>query len=166
MSEDPKNSRLEIKRHVVWIRKKGAKPKLVHGFKNAEVNNGIKEQPVFPETFRALEEFFSMGTRDARDSRVAKGLMFHNQGKLFTYREIQYAYDRAFEKAGLCYSATHIMRHGGCRNLYNQVPDTSVAQQLLGNSSLETTLIYAKRSKSALTKVARDQWKKVGGKEY
>jgi hypothetical protein len=46
------------------------------------------------------------------------------------------------------------MRHGGCRNLYNEVPDLAVAQQLLGNSSIKTTTTYAKRDKGALTQVA------------
>jgi len=49
----------------------------------------------------------------------------------------------------------------GCRNLYNEVPDIAVAQQLLGNSSIETATIYAKRYKAALTQVAQQQWAKV-----
>ena len=65
---------------------------------------------------------------------------------------------KSFKLAGLHYRGTHIMRHGGCRNLYNQVPDLAVAQQLLGNTSIKTTTIYAKRHKGALTQVAQAKW--------
>jgi site-specific recombinase XerD len=52
------------------------------------------------------------------------------------------------------------MRHGGCRRVYNEGGgDLAVAQQLLGNSDLKSTLVYAKRSASALTEVAEKQWR-------
>ena len=53
------------------------------------------------------------------------------------------------------------MRHGGCRRVYNQEGgDLAVAQQLLGNSDLKSTLVYAKRDASALTQVAQKHWDK------
>jgi site-specific recombinase XerD len=45
-------------------------------------------------------------------------------------------------------------------NVYNETGDLAVAQQLLGNADLETTLVYAKRQKSALTKVAATHWER------
>ena len=60
--------------------------------------------------------------------------------------------------AGLPYRGMHIMRHGGCRNIYNRTGDFSVAQQHLGNKSYKTTLVYAQREAKALTKVAQEMW--------
>ncbi len=149
-AEDPSKSRLHVKRAVVWLRQKGLKSFVQDGFKNAEANEGIKEQPLFPESYETLRSYFDQTQNEAR-----QGLVFATND---THRTIQYAYDHAFEEAGLPYRGTHIMRHGGCRHLYNMVPDTAVAQQLLGNTSLEATLVYAKRHKSALTQVSQALW--------
>ncbi len=58
------------------------------------------------------------------------------------------------------------MRHGGTRNVYNEVPDLELpdlelAKQLLGNSTLHATTVYAKRRATALTEFAEKQWLKV-----
>lgn len=116
----------------------------------------MKEQPLFPESFEALKAW-----QHGHSARL--GLVFSLEGKHLEYRPIQYAYNEAFSRAGLPYRSTHVMRHGGCRNIYNEVPDTAVAQQLLGNSSLQATLVYAKRHAGALTRVAEDHWKRFDG---
>lgn len=145
----PRNSRMQVTRYVCWPRKKGLSSSVKSGFKNSEANDGIKEQPIFPETYQALVQLYSEGK---------KGLVFAQEGAHFEYRQIQYAYDKAFKKAGLPYTATHVMRHGGCRVVYNETSDLEVAKQLLGNSSVQTTLVYAKRQASALTKVSDNHW--------
>ncbi len=104
---------------------------------------------MFPETFDALLQIRYEG---------AKGLIFQLEGTHLEYRAIQSAYDRAFKKADLPYRGTHVMRHGGCRRVYNEGGDLAVAQQLLGNSDLKSTLVYAKRSATALTEVAQKHW--------
>ena len=110
---------------------------------------GLKEQPMFPETHAML-----LAVRPEN----ASGLVFHVNGELIEYRSIQHAYDRAFKLAGLPYTATHIMRHGGTRRLYNENGDLSVAQQVLGNSDIQTVMVYAKRSAKALTDVSHRHW--------
>ena len=105
---------------------------------------------MFPETFEVLSQLHRPG---------ATGLIFHVDGKHLEYRAIQSAYDRAFKRVALPYRGTHIMRHGGCQRVYNQEGcDLAVAQQLLGNSDLKSTLVYAKRNASALTEVAQRHW--------
>lgn len=106
---------------------------------------------MFPETFEALKSLYFIG---------AKGLVFKREGTFFEYRHIQDAYDKAFRRAGLPYSGTHIMRHGGCQNIYNETGDLEIAGQLLGNQDLETIRVYAKRRKSALKKVSDSVWEK------
>jgi len=61
-------------------------------------------------------------------------------------------------RAGLPYRGTHILRHGGCRHIYNATGDLAIAQQLLGNSTLDSTLVYAKRDKGALKKFISIGW--------
>jgi hypothetical protein len=44
--------------------------------------------------------------------------------------------------------------------VFNEVAELPIAQQLLGNSDLKTTLVYAKRHAGALTKVVHGYWEK------
>ncbi len=106
---------------------------------------------MFPESFEALVPLYREGK---------KGLIFECEGEPIPYRVIQAQFDRAFKWAGLPYRGTHVMRHGGCRRIYNEQGDLSIAQQMLGNSDLKTTLVYAKRQASALTRVAEKHWEK------
>lgn len=147
----PSGSRLKVARLVVWPRRKELSSHIQNGFKNAGSNDGVKEQPMFPETFDAFSKMHYEG---------AHGLIFQIEGKHLEYRAIQSAFDRSFKKANLPYRGTHVMRHGGCRRVYNEGGDLAVAQQLLGNSDLKSTLVYAKRSASALTEVAQKHWAK------
>lgn len=152
----PFESRLVIKRHAVWARRAGDPSKVVLGFKNSEANDGVKEQPVFPQAFEALKELYHIGGR---------GLVFEVKSELVTYRMIQKAYDDAFKRAGLNYSGTHVMRHGGCRTIYNETSDAAIAAQMLGNREMHTVLLYAKRDKSALKKLVREHWERDAQKE-
>jgi integrase len=148
--KDPKKSRLTVRQHIVYVRQKDFPAYIENGFKNASVDEPVKEQPVFPGSFEALRSLFAVGCR---------GLVFRNQhGTFFTFRQIQAAYDKAFIAANLPYRGTHVLRHGGTRNVYNETGDLSIAQQLLGNSDMETTLVYARRHKGALTKLAESHW--------
>lgn len=150
-SKIPHQSRLRIVRAVCWPRKLGMPSFVKGGFKNSKANSGVKEQPLFPEAYEAIHHI--LGERN-------EGLVFQVDGKHFEYRTIQYAYDQAFKKAGLPYTGTHVMRHGGCRKVYNETGDTAIAQQHLGNSDIQSTMVYAKREASALTKVAQEHWEK------
>lgn len=149
---NPKDTRLRIVRHVEWGRSKGMGSEITPGFKNSGPLGGEKEQPVFPETFAALRKLYFIG---------AKGLVFRDEnGQVFSYQAIQRAYNRAFKRAGLPYSATHVMRHGGCRRVFNETKDLGVAAQILGNISLATVEVYAKRYKTALTELSQSHWEK------
>ena len=129
------------------------KPTIEQGFKNARGGqDSIKEQPLWRESFEALKGVFKIG---------GHGLIFGiSATEPFSYRVFQAAYDNAFCRAGLSYVGTHIMRHGGTRRVYNATGgDLAVAQQLLGNSDLKSTLVYAKRDKAALRKHVQKDWK-------
>ena len=146
----PQKSRLTVRQHVVYLRRKGVADFIEKGFKNASADEPVKEQPLFPDSFEALRNLFVDG---------GQGLIFRNAGgSFFTYRQIQAAYDRAFAEAKLPYRGTHVLRHGGTRHVYNETGDLAIAQQILGNSDFETTLVYARRHKGALTKLAESHW--------
>lgn len=147
--KNPSNSFLTIRRYVQFSRRREDEAKIEDGFKNAKVNDGIKELPLRPEAFRVLKELYYIG---------AKGLVFPCGGTFFTYRQLQNFYNRALKKAGLQYSGTHIMRHGGCSVTYNETNDIDIAAQLLGNKDLRTVRIYAKRDAGALKKFTQSLW--------
>jgi len=150
----PKDSRLRIVRHVEWGRSSGMPTEITPGFKNSGPLGGEKEQPIFPESFAALKTLYKIG---------AKGLIFHDgTGDVFSYQFTQRSYNRAFKRAGLPYSATHVMRHGGCRRVFNETKDLGVAAQILGNISLATVEVYAKRYKTALTELSQSHWERQG----
>lgn len=152
---NPQDSELIVTRGLKWKKDTGSDTQ-VGTFKNAKfLKGGKKKLPVFPEVLKSLELFYP-------DWETRKGPMFlTDEGRFFEVRQIQNAYNRAFELAGLDYTGTHIFRHGGCRLLLNQTGDLCIAQQHLGNSSLETTKVYAKRSQDALSKAVEKQWKKL-----
>ena len=145
----PHRSRITIVRAICWPRKKGVPSFIKGGFKNSIANDGVKEQPMFPETYEALIPFYQDGGR---------GLIFQVDGKHLEYRTIQHAYDTAFKRAGLPFSGTHVLRHGGCRKLLNETGDMTIAKQHLGNTDMATVQVYAQREASALTKVAQGKW--------
>ncbi len=148
--KSPENSRIVIKRHITWARKRGGTSCISPGFKNSHALGGEKEMPVFPETFKALRSVYLVG---------GKGLVFSDKNQsFFSYKQIQNAYDSAFKRAGLNYTGTHVLRHGGCRNVFNETKDLGVAAQILGNVSMGTVEVYAKRYKAALTDLAKKHW--------
>lgn len=151
---NPSNSKMIISRSLKYLRLKGTEPKLENNFKNSK-SSGVKELPVFPETFEVL-----------RESSVLSGtdfLFLDSNNKFFSYRTLQQRYNSAFKKAGLPFVGTHVLRHGGTRHLYNQYPDLALAGQLLGNSDISTISVYAKRDKRALFNVSKELWEKSSG---
>jgi integrase len=150
---NPSQSVIKICRHIEFSRIAGVESRISAGFKNSKGMGGIKEQPLFPESFQALKELHYLG---------CKGLVFQDEkGDFFSYRSIQAAYKQAFERAGVVYQGTHQLRHGGCRLVYNRTADLAVASQILGNLDAETIKVYAKRDKRALTDVAQKEWESV-----
>jgi len=107
--------------------------------------------PLFYPAFKALENLYEVEGR---------GLIFgQSDREPLPYRVFQAAFNKAFKAANLPYRSTHVLRHGGTRRVYNSTNgDLAIAQQLLGNTDLKSTLIYDKRDKGALRKVVKMQW--------
>lgn len=144
----PSRSRLVLFQHVLYVRDR-LRSKISPGIKNGTG----KEQPMLPRTFAALSEL-------AAAAGANRGLVFCDEtGNHFSYRSITYVYNRAFERAGLPYTGTHVMRHGGTRTVLEDTGgDRDVARQQLGNRDAKTVDVYAVRSAAAFTHYAERKW--------
>ena len=150
--ESPSRSKIRISRSVFFSRTKGQKPSLLNSFKNSKANKGMKTLPLMKESHQTLIKL--------QDAVLKEGLIFKQKnGDLLTYRQIQNAFDSAFKKAGLPYSGTHIMRHGGASYIYNKANgDLSLVQAITGNKDYKSALVYAHRNPLALNEFAEKDW--------
>ena len=126
----PYNSTLTIQRSVVFTHLTEKKSYMQDGFKNGN----IKIQPVIPQVYLFMKD---------RLDRYTGQYLFIEDGIMEFYK-IKNAYTKAFKRAGLPYSSTHILRHGGCSRLFNlSNGNIIIASQILGNSQEETIKTYA-----------------------
>jgi site-specific recombinase XerD len=113
---------------------------------------GKKIQRLMPEVFEALKNYWSP---------KKSGLMFPNEdGGILKYKTIQNMYNSAFKKASLPYTSTHVVRHGGTREVLNLTGDITLSQQHLGNASISATMVYAQRDRKAFDEYTKTLWKK------
>ena len=153
--ENPSLSKFTVTQSLQFRRRAGVKPEVREGYKNARANGGSKGSILTPETFQIF-------LKRKKDS--SNGLIFKSaSGAPWTYRSLQYFYNKAFQRAGLPFQATHILRHGGCRLVFDAAGgDLAIAKQHLGNSDDKTALVYAKRSSTALNTLLTEKfWKSV-----
>jgi integrase len=148
--EQPWRSRLCFEQHVVYARSKAVDDVIEPGIKNDDE----KEHPMLPPVFEALRGLWRPGV---------SGLVFRgDDGGFLGYRWVQYRYDQTFERLGLPYRSTHVMRHGGTRKTFNETGgDRDIAAQQLGNRA--AVEVYAKRSTRAFTEYAEEQWRRAQG---
>ncbi len=145
------NSVLKITQSAIWPREKNSKPYLKSGFKNSKANNGSKIQYLYPESYLVLERLVKNNNA---------GLVFHLNNGIIPYKKIQYYYTRAFKKAGLEFSSTHVLRHGGSSFVYNNTGDFATGQALLGNKSVSSSQVYLHTSKKKLQESVKLAWGK------
>lgn len=153
--EHPENSMIKIGRKAVYRRGLGSAPEVGTSVQLKNKNSrilvdGKKVHRLFPVVFDALKDYWSP---------EKNGLLFHDEaGNVLKYKVVYNIYTTAFKKAGFAYSGTHILRHGGTREILNMTGDLTISQQHLGNSSLKTTMVYAQRDRSAFDNVVKSLW--------
>jgi integrase len=59
-------------------------------------------------------------------------LIFHDNGEILTYRQIQYVYELAFKRARLPFRGTHVLRHTGATLFQSLSEGDRLALQFLG----------------------------------
>lgn len=127
---NPYLSTIVINKSVVFKHDCISKSEVQDGFKNGS----IKVLPIFPELFIYLKDEIE---------KYKDKYLFIEDG-IVEYYKIKSYYNQAFKKAGLSYSGTHILRHGGCSRIFNlSGGNVIVASQLLGDSEQETFKTYA-----------------------
>jgi integrase len=131
---DLTNDRLEMKRKVQWLRKKGYEDLVVAGSKT----DGGKVFTPIPQL--AVQVFQEWKLR----SGIREGLFFQVDGQVIAYRTIQNRYDRALKAAGLPFTATHLLRHAALVEAYNVCRDILAVQRLANHKDLRATERYAK----------------------
>ena len=152
----PQQSFMQVQRSLKWL--SNGEVRLELGFKNSKALSGTKMLPLFPPVYRVLHR---MKKARRSQSKPPAGLIFISANrKPLSYREIQYAYDKAFRLAGLDYTGTHILRHGGCRRFHRKTADLDIVGQLLGNVNQGNVRIYTETKFEALACAVRREWKR------
>jgi len=82
-------------------------------------------------------------------------LVFHRNGEIVNYMAVQKTYNRAFQRANLPFSATHILRHTFATLFLDKTNDVYALKEIMDHSDLKTTMVYAK----ILKKKADQAWK-------
>lgn len=119
---DFKNGIYKVTHHVIYPRTRDENPYLDKGTKTLK-NGGFFILPLRQEVLNLLLELKKKATCK---------YLFHTNGNLFTFRQIQYAYNKAFKKAALPFSGTHICRHTGATLFLEETGDP-LALQEMGN---------------------------------
>ena len=91
-------------------------------------------------------------------------MKWDNYDKPWTYRQIQYGYNKAFKAAGLKYRSTHVCRHTGATRLLDETGDRLVVQQMGNWSSRDIADHYARimndRARKAIEKIDKIEKRK------
>ncbi|MGE0526767.1 MAG: tyrosine-type recombinase/integrase [Bdellovibrionales bacterium] len=146
---DLPNGRYHIREHVLWPRVGGKPPSLAVGTKTTMDSYWV---PLWTEVQAVLSTL---------DVREGCDLIFHDQGNLLTYRQIQYAYDIAFSRAGLPHRGTHVCRHTGATRFLDQTQDLLGLQQLGGWKDQGMPQHYAKIRSQRAEQAMRESEKRL-----
>ncbi len=145
-SEVIKNNRIIFSKSVKWTRSKKFGTYIDQGLKNSKDANDDKNQIIEPAINNLLLNY-----KCACSNK--NGLLFPKlelAQEPLEYRYIQYYYNAAFKKAGINFTSTHVLRHGGNRHDLNTHGDITIAQVKLGNKSMSSTEVYSKRDSRLL----------------
>ena len=76
-------------------------------------------------------------------------MVFHRDGELLKYSSIQRAYNDAFEKIGVPFRSTHILRHTFATLFVSQTQNREALRSILGHTSFAMTERYAHRTEKS-----------------
>ncbi len=130
-SFDFEKNEVTICHKIIWLRKKGHE---------AFVKRGTKANPgkivPMPDLARAALNQWKLR------SGLREGYLFLREGRIPQYRKIEYRFSQALKRAGLKFSATHVLRHAFLTEFYQQTHDLESTKRMAGHSSLKSTEKY------------------------
>jgi len=135
---DFERNKLSVNKKIQWVRSKSEKAAgLVDRVTDGAKANGgkILEMPAF-----AAKVFREWTIR----SGIRSGLLFKCSGKIIPYHRIRYRYNQALKKAGLPFTATHLLRHASLSEHYDTNKDILATAKVAGHSDLRSTERYTK----------------------
>ena len=139
-----------VSEHMTWPRVKGQAPAILPGTKTN------KSGELF--TIYLREEVLSALTELSTLPRKGE-LVFSLDGGPLDYRQIQYRFNKAFEKAGLPYRSTHVLRHTGATEFLNETGDLLALQQMGNWADVRMATHYGKilntRAREAIDRIER-----------
>lgn len=143
---DLNNRTYKVTDHVLWARVRGNKTYISPGTKTNRSGETFNS-PLRQVTMTALKELEELKHGE---------LIFHDQGNILSYRQIQHAYDTAFKKAGLSHRSTHVLRHTGATLFLEETGDPLALQQIGNWKDQKMALHYGKilssRARNAIDK--------------
>lgn len=115
----------------MWIRKKEHKDRVMDGTK---ANEG-KTIPISDLANKAVKKWLIK-------SGVRSGHLFIRGENVPSYRSIEYRCTQALKRAGIPFTATHVLRHGSLSEFYEQTKDLMATKAMAGHTSLKSTERY------------------------
>ena len=102
---------------------------------------------------RALANYLHRGRPSVAQKQIFLRHHFHCRTPLGT-RQIRYAIQKAYARAGLPVTRIHLLRHSFATNLHQQGVSVKALADLLGHKSLESTTLYTRVNLRQLRLVA------------
>ena len=131
---DLDSGEITISKTVKWSRRKGTQTYISSSTKTGETR-----------TVTATDDILDLLRNWKQQLCRSSGLVFSHDGFCpLGYRTIQFVYNRAFKKAGLKYSSTHILRHSFATDFLETTGNQYALKELLGHSSVKQTEHYSK----------------------
>ncbi len=144
-----------VTEHLIWPRVNGRIPEFVPGTKTNKSGEAFNSY-LRLEVMHALRELESTRSSD---------LIFTIDGTPLTYRQIQYAYDKAFIEAKLPYRSTHVLRHTGATLFLEETGDPLALQQMGNWQDQRMALHYGKilnsRAREAVERIEQKKFLKL-----
>ena len=138
---DLRNKAYHVTHHVVWERVRSPIPYLTQGTKTQK---GGFVMPLRKPVINLLKDLYKKRNKKSK-------YIFHDEnGGIINISRIDSAYNKAFRKAGLPFSGTHVCRHTGATQFLEKTGDPLALQEAGNWKTQDQALHYGKILKQRL----------------
>lgn len=132
-------------RRIVWWEYRNKKPNLREGTKTDKLRR-----------IRLCDRLIELVKEWKIKCGAISPMVFHRKGELMRYPAIQNAYNQAFEKLGLPFRSTHILRHTFATLFVSQTQNREALRSLLGHQTFAMTEKYAHTTEQTQEEAMKD----------